>query len=640
MTGRPGLLVVALFALGRVAVPLPARAVLRSEHVTLSYNEDHDKFDQGNIGYFTYFTSSPQSFPAFFPAVVDFYVPLQGSPGPHVLSTTSPGAETLTIQINDAGVDTVYLLGVGTEIGPSFGHQNGYCDELSHFSFILHYTDGSTDTLMPTMVSAPSPVQRWGDILYGPNFGFAGYGVAAFTASPTGYYHAYRMPADPAKLLDSITMNDYTNNFPSEFGDYTVLAMSIGLEDADHDRVNDAVDNCIYVPNPGQEDLNFNNVGDVCEIPDPLEIVLLADLDAAPGVRAKSAPMILSCPASLVVYDPQGDSITPSVNTIQSGSVYDSTGDANSDLKRDEVVTIPNPIDGNYQIRLVRKASTNNGDQFTLTIRIDGNQQIVPEGYEAATVASLGVGVPDTVPFNTLQDTDGDGVPDYSDNCVEVANTNQLDSDLDGVGDACDAGDSMRVAVLASSLQGFTYAPAQLLVRDPNGGVISPFLNTTAGGSLYDSLADVNTDLKRDELVLIPNSIEGQYSMKLIPKSGVPDSAKFTLTIRIDGNQQMVPDSFQDAAISSVIDSSLNGDIQYCASTIDEGNCDAAGPITSADIIFLVNYVFKQGTPPSIPLVCDLNCTETTTSADIIVLVNYVFKGGPKGCSASLCGPP
>jgi len=35
-------------------------------------------------------------------------------------------------------------------------------------------------------------------------------------------------------------------------------------------------------------------------------------------------------------------------------------------------------------------------------------------------------------------DTDGDGVPDASDDCPLVPNADQADADSDGVGDACD----------------------------------------------------------------------------------------------------------------------------------------------------------------------------------------------------------
>ena len=38
-------------------------------------------------------------------------------------------------------------------------------------------------------------------------------------------------------------------------------------------------------------------------------------------------------------------------------------------------------------------------------------------------------------------DTDGDGVLDSLDNCPLIANTDQLDTDEDGIGDVCDLDD-------------------------------------------------------------------------------------------------------------------------------------------------------------------------------------------------------
>jgi len=64
-----------------------------------------------------------------------------------------------------------------------------------------------------------------------------------------------------------------------------------------------------------------------------------------------------------------------------------------------------------------------------------------------------------------------------------------------------------------------------------------------------------------------------------------------------------------------------------------DGDVDESGAVTSADIIYHVNFVFKGG-PEPLPCVAhgDVNCDGNVTSADIICLVNFVFKGGPAPC--------
>jgi len=69
-----------------------------------------------------------------------------------------------------------------------------------------------------------------------------------------------------------------------------------------------------------------------------------------------------------------------------------------------------------------------------------------------------------------------------------------------------------------------------------------------------------------------------------------------------------------------------------CGITLS-GDLNNSSSVTSADIIFLVNFVFKSGPPPNWgPIQGDINCDGSDTAGDIIRLVNFVFKGGAPAC--------
>lgn len=62
------------------------------------------------------------------------------------------------------------------------------------------------------------------------------------------------------------------------------------------------------------------------------------------------------------------------------------------------------------------------------------------DGYQNITVSGSAAGFnPGSVTITRiLNDSDGDGIADVSDNCPSVANANQADKDRDGYGNVCD----------------------------------------------------------------------------------------------------------------------------------------------------------------------------------------------------------
>lgn len=62
------------------------------------------------------------------------------------------------------------------------------------------------------------------------------------------------------------------------------------------------------------------------------------------------------------------------------------------------------------------------------------------------------------------------------------------------------------------------------------------------------------------------------------------------------------------------------------------GDVNVDGVINSADIVYLINYLFISGPAPDPLGAGDANCDGMINSADIVYLINYLFVGGPPPC--------
>jgi hypothetical protein len=182
-----------------------------------------------------------------------------------------------------------------------------------------------------------------------------------------------------------------------------------------------------------------------------------------------------------------------------------------------------------------------------------------------------------------------------------------------------------------------------LVVVDPAGDSIGfsfsdgAIFNTISDGSSYQ-MVDISGDNAGDVRVVIPDAIVGTYVTKLIPEPSPPSNVSFTLSVRINGNQQIVPEGYQDQSVSSVGTPQVPAEVTYVTTATLAGDCNADQVWTSADIIRMVNYIFKGGPNCVVIGHADVNCNGTDTSADIILMVNFVFKSGVSPCSKSAGG--
>jgi len=125
---------------------------------------------------------------------------------------------------------------------------------------------------------------------------------------------------------------------------------------------------------------------------------------------------------------PQGVtySFSPPIVTLQSG------GQASSMLMIGIDISTTGTLDLKFK---VIDSDGNQNEEISLKVNYQGSPQPSPEPAPPSPTPTPSTS---STPQPSSPDTDGDGIADTSDNCPDVVNQDQADSDADGLGDACE----------------------------------------------------------------------------------------------------------------------------------------------------------------------------------------------------------
>jgi hypothetical protein len=68
---------------------------------------------------------------------------------------------------------------------------------------------------------------------------------------------------------------------------------------------------------------------------------------------------------------------------------------------------------------------------------------------------------------------------------------------------------------------------------------------------------------------------------------------------------------------------------RYIILAVKYGDANGDNKVSVADVVYLINYLFKGGSPPNPFIKGDANGDGKVSTADVVYLINYLFKGGP-----------
>lgn len=292
-----------------------------------------------------------------------------------------------------------------------------YVDNFGGFTATVTVHEPATLTLTPAEVTkqydethtvTARVLDEQGDPVAGSRVGWAVTGTSsrlgACTTSAAGTCSfTYAGPA----VQGTDTVTAYSDRDADGLDNGTVRATAqvrwVG-PDADGDGITDAEDNCPVNTNPNQIDTDGDGTGDVCDLDAARLAITPSTVNAASGSTVRFTTTLTSWAGTGV----EGQSVklrVSGVSTVDRTCITDQQGQCEFSYE--------SPLQGGAD-DVVAFADINQ----------NGNDD---DGIRATARVIWTVG-----------DSDGDGIDDAADNCRDVANPDQQDTDSDRTGDRCD----------------------------------------------------------------------------------------------------------------------------------------------------------------------------------------------------------